>query len=156
MTTNRLTDAGALALNEKDPVTPVAKPPAAAGGKGLSARWLVLGVLALAVVVAALGPGVASVWETVQAQFDAWFGAGVSNTAQCQNVGRRPIELSLTYLPTYLLKAYCTDMATAKTHGAGGVYDLFKNFYTVAQLEAMNLWGKMDAKIASLGGCAHL
>jgi hypothetical protein len=91
-----------------------------------------------------------------QAQFDAWFGAGVSATDQCNNVGRRTVDLSLTWLPTYLLKAYCSDMAAGKTHANGSVYDIYKKLYTVAQLEAQNLWGKMDAKIASLGGCAHL
>ena len=60
------------------------------------------------------------------------------------------------YLPTYLLKAYCRDIANGKAHSSGEVYDLLKNFYTVPQLESMNLWGKMDNKIASLGGCSHL
>ena len=91
-----------------------------------------------------------------QAQFDAWFGAGVSAENQCKNVGRRPLELSLTYLPSYLLKAYCRDMAHGKNHANGEVFDMFKDLYTVAQLEAMNLWGKMDNRIASLGGCNHL
>ncbi len=91
-----------------------------------------------------------------QAQFDAWFGAAVPAAAQCNNVGRRTIDLSLTYLPGYLLKAYCRDMANGKSHSNGEVFDLFKNLYTIAQLEAMNLWGKMDNKIASLGGCSHL
>lgn len=91
-----------------------------------------------------------------QSQFDAWFGPAVSAASQCANVGRRTIDLSLIYLPTYLLKAYCQDIANGKTHSNGAVYDLFKNLYTVAQLEAMNLWAKMDNKIASLGGCSHL
>ncbi len=91
-----------------------------------------------------------------QAQFDGWFGAGVPSASQCDNVGRRTLDLSLTYLPTYLLKAYCQDIAGGKTHTNGAVFDLYKKLYTVAQLEAMNLWGKMDAKIASLGGCSHL
>jgi hypothetical protein len=91
-----------------------------------------------------------------QAQFDAWFGPAVSATSQCNNVGRRTLDLSLTYLPTYLLKAYCQDIAGGKTHSDGAVFNLYKNLYTVAQLEAINLWGKMDTKIASLGGCSHL
>lgn len=91
-----------------------------------------------------------------QAQFDGWFGAAVPSQSQCDNVGRRTIDLSLTYLPTYVLKAYCQDIAGGKTHANGAVFDIYKKLYTVAQLEAMNLWGKMDTKIASLGGCSHL
>jgi hypothetical protein len=91
-----------------------------------------------------------------QAKFAGWFGAGVSDADRSDNVGRRPVELSLTYLPTYLLKAYCQDMAGAKSHSNGAVFDIYKRYYSVPQLEAMNLWGKMDNKIASLGGCAHL
>lgn len=91
-----------------------------------------------------------------QAKFDAWFGAGVSNTDKGNNIGRRPVELALVYLPNYLLHAYCGDMAGGKGHGNGQVFDIFSRNYTVAQLEAEHLWEKMDAKIASFGGCAHV
>ena len=91
-----------------------------------------------------------------QAQFDGWFGPGVPNDTQCKNVGRRTRDLALTYLPTYLLKAYCRDITNGKTHANGEVFDLYKDLYTLAQLEAMNLWTKMDTKIASLGGCSEL
>jgi hypothetical protein len=91
-----------------------------------------------------------------QVQFDSWFGPAVPSATQCSNVGRRNTDLSLTYLPTYLLQAYCQDIVGGKTHSNGAVFDIYKKLYTVAQLEAMNLWGKMDTKIASLGGCSHL
>jgi hypothetical protein len=91
-----------------------------------------------------------------QTKFDSWFGAGVSATDKSNNVGRRTRELALTYLPNYLLHAYCGDITNGKTHANGGVFDIFSLNYTVAQLEANNLWTRMDTKIAGFGGCAHV
>jgi len=91
-----------------------------------------------------------------QATFDAWFGAGVSDADKSNNIGRRNRELAITYLPNYLLNAYCSDISNGKTHSNGQVYDIFSRHYSVSQLEAENLWGRMDAKIAGFGGCAHV
>ena len=91
-----------------------------------------------------------------QAKFNAWFGAGISDADKANNVGRRTRELAITYLPNYLLHAYCGDLAAGKSHGNGQVFGIFSLNYTVAQLEALNLWGRMDAKIAGFGGCAHV
>ncbi len=91
-----------------------------------------------------------------QTKFDAWFGAGVSAADKSNNIGRRTRELAITYLPNYLLHAYCGDLAAGKTHANGQVFSIFSVNYTVAQLEAGNLWGRMDAKIAGFGGCAHV
>jgi len=91
-----------------------------------------------------------------QAKFDAWFGAGVSATDKANNVGRRTRELAITYLPNYLLHAYCSDIANGKGHGNGQVFDTLSLNYTVAQLEAQALWTRMDAKLAGFGGCAHV
>lgn len=91
-----------------------------------------------------------------QAKFNSWFGPGVSETDKSNNIGRQPRELAITYLPNYLLHAYCVDLSTGKTHANGQVFDIFSRNYSVAQLEAENLWGRMDAKIASFGGCAHV
>jgi hypothetical protein len=91
-----------------------------------------------------------------QAKFDAWFGAGVSDAAKLANVGRRTRELAVAYLPNYLLHAYCHDQSVGAAHGAGQVFDIFTPNYTVAELEAVNLWTRMDAKIAGFGGCPHV
>lgn len=91
-----------------------------------------------------------------QATFDAWFGAGVSAADKLNNVGRRMRELAIIYLPNYLLHKYCSDIANGKTHANGEVFDTLSLNYTVAQLEAQNLWTRMDAKIAGFGGCAHV
>jgi len=90
------------------------------------------------------------------AKFDGWFGAGVSDTDKANNVGRRTRELAVTYLPNYLLHAYCSDITNGKGHGNGEVLATLSPNYTVAQLEAQNLWTRMDAKIAGFGGCAHV
>ena len=91
---------------------------------------------------------------TSKASFDAWFGPGVSDEAKLNNVGRRTLELAVEYLPNYLLHAYCSDQAAGAGHAGGEVADIFDGVYTVAQLEAQDLWGRMDAKLAALGGCA--
>ncbi|NTV21760.1 MAG: hypothetical protein HGA57_10365 [Chlorobium limicola] len=91
-----------------------------------------------------------------QSRFDAWFGAGVSAQKRDDNIGRRPRELALVHLPNYLLHAYCDDLHDGKSHGAGKVFEIFSRDCTVGELEAENLWARMDAKIAAFGGCAHV
>jgi hypothetical protein len=93
---------------------------------------------------------------TDAATFDSWFGAAVPAADQANNVGRRTVELALKYLPNYLLRAYCNDKALGKSHGNGAVFDIFGRNYTVAQLEAQNLWQRMDAKITGFGGCNNV
>jgi hypothetical protein len=90
-----------------------------------------------------------------QAKFDSWFGSGVSEEAKCKHIGKRTQELAIQYLPTRMLRQYCDDQAAGKSH-ADGVVAGSMPAYTVAQLEAHHLWSKMDAKIASLGGCDHV
>ena len=90
-----------------------------------------------------------------QSEFDAWFGTSVPTTNQCQNIGRRPTDLALEYLPNYLLKAHCDDIANGKSHSDGKVFDLFKRYYAVTELEGKQFWERMDSKIAALGGCAN-
>ena len=91
-----------------------------------------------------------------QAKFDAWFGPSAGETAKSNNIGRRTRELAITYLPNYLLHAYCHDVSAGKVHGNGEVFDIFSRNYTVTQLEAEHLWSRMDSKIAGFGGCAHV
>ncbi|GAB3321218.1 hypothetical protein GCM10027299_15380 [Larkinella ripae] len=91
-----------------------------------------------------------------QTLFDQWFGSAVSDQQKDNNIGRRPVELALLYLPTYLLKTYCNDKAAGKSHAGGAVFELFSRYYTVAELEALTLWTRMDTQIAQLGGCAQI
>lgn len=91
-----------------------------------------------------------------QATYDAWFGPAVSDTDQSNNIGRRLLELALVYLPDYLLRAYCHDIANRRGHGDGDVFAIFSRNYTVSELEREDLWARMDAKIAGFGGCGHI
>jgi len=91
-----------------------------------------------------------------QSIFDVWYGPGVSAEKRKDNIGRRPRELALVHLPNYLLHAYCDDLHDGKSHGAGKVYEIFSSDYSVVELETLNLWTRMDAKIAGFGGCAHV
>jgi hypothetical protein len=91
-----------------------------------------------------------------QARFDQWFGAAVPNDQICRNVGRQPRQLSVTYLPTYLLRQHCSDLAAGRSHADSQVFETLRDTFTLAELEAGDLWGRMDAKIASFGGCASL
>jgi hypothetical protein len=91
---------------------------------------------------------------TDETKFNAWFGPGVSDADKAKNVGRRTLELALVYLPNYLLHAHCADQAAGTGHGSGQVFGIFSNVYTVDELEALDLWTRMDAKIAGFGGCA--
>lgn len=91
-----------------------------------------------------------------QAKFDAWFGSGVAESDAANNIGRRVYELAVQYLPDMLLRAHCRDLAAGKPHATSEVYDLLKRHYSVAELEATNLWTRLDAKVASFGGCSNI
>ncbi|HEX8694734.1 MAG TPA: hypothetical protein VF746_20075 [Longimicrobium sp.] len=90
-----------------------------------------------------------------QARFDAWFGAGVPDAQKSNNVGRRPRELAIQHLPNYLLREHCEDLAANRPHTESEVLETLRN-WTVAELEAAQLWQRMDAKIAGMGGCANV
>lgn len=91
-----------------------------------------------------------------QSKFDAWLGRGATEEERCNNVGRQVFELALTHLPDYLLHIRCEDIAADLSRPESGVFDTFIRFYTVAELEEVNLWERLDAKIESFGGCEHL
>ena len=89
-----------------------------------------------------------------QAEHDAWYGDDVPEKKKYNNVGRRPIELAIDYLPMPVLWAYCHDRAAGRSHADGEVYnEIFKPVYTLAELSAAHLWKRMDEKIAALGLC---
>lgn len=96
-----------------------------------------------------------------QTKFTAWFGSNVAPLTQQDNVGRRCTELALQYLTDWILKLRCNDLAQGVTNeAASSVYNdsslkLFK-FYSLPDLQAMNLWSKLDAKIAAKGGCSSI
>ncbi|MGC2626380.1 MAG: hypothetical protein WA269_06040 [Candidatus Udaeobacter sp.] len=91
-----------------------------------------------------------------QTTYDSWFGAGVSESKRNKNVGRRTVELAIQYLPLVLLRLYCDDQAAGRSHANGNVAASLHPF-TIAELDAFDLWSRMDTQIAaSYGGCAQL
>jgi hypothetical protein len=88
------------------------------------------------------------------ATHDAWFGPMLTDAQKNANVGRRLKEVAVAYVPLGLLISYIYDQQMNFSHAAGTVASSLSGVYTVAQLEAMNLWQKMDGKIVVLGGAA--
>jgi hypothetical protein len=72
------------------------------------------------------------------------------------NVGRRVLDVGIKYLSNDLLRDYCADQAAGTPKASGQVAGDFAGVYTVAELEAQNLWSRMDTKLSSLGGCGHV
>lgn len=89
-----------------------------------------------------------------RATYNSWFAAGMPNPDL--NIGRQVYELALKYLPDRLLHYHCGDIAAGRNHAASDVYSAFSRWYSVAELEAMNLWARLDEKIASFGGCDYI
>jgi hypothetical protein len=50
----------------------------------------------------------------------------------------------------------CADITAGLSRAESGVLDSFRRFYTLAELEEINLWERLDAKIESFGGCEHV
>lgn len=86
-------------------------------------------------------------------QWEQWFGANVDADTSKHNVGRRPAEIGVEYLSDWLLKAYCDDLASNATHADGKVAESLSYSYSLAELEAMQLWDKLAAKAAATGYC---
>jgi hypothetical protein len=89
-----------------------------------------------------------------QPKFDAWFGPTVNDP--CANVGRQSSKLAVEYLPYALLELYCADLKANKTHANGSVFAALQKHYTLAELDAEDIWLRMDAKIQTLGGCQNI
>jgi hypothetical protein len=72
----------------------------------------------------------------------------------CQNVGRRVIDLAVWHISDALLYYYCADKANGLDHASGQVFALFSpHGYTVAGLEATNLWERLAAEAQLQGKC---
>lgn len=85
------------------------------------------------------------------AHYEQLFGAKVSAKDAATHVGGRTRELALEHLPLQLLNHYLDDQNHGKNHADGEVAKEFRE-QSVPQLEALNLWSRMDARIAELGG----
>ena len=74
------------------------------------------------------------------------------------NVGRRPLELAIDYIPDDWPLKYCADEANGLSHANGQIYGEFLNpgegyVFTVAELESRGLWTRLAAKAAQQGLC---
>ena len=87
-------------------------------------------------------------------QYNEWFGPSVDPIVSYNNLGRRPAELAVQYQSDYLLDLYCNDTAASLDHASGKVYEVLKTFYTVADLEAQQLWDKLATKAVATNWCA--
>ena len=92
--------------------------------------------------------------------YSEWFNASNSFDENLNNVGRRETELGVKYLPQWLLRVRCGDIASGVSNADSWVYRPgtagIGKYWTVAELEAMNFWERMDAKIAQYGGCSKI
>lgn len=92
-----------------------------------------------------------------QATFDTRFGRSVSDEEQLNNIDRRSNELGIKYLPLSWLREYCReDFNRGIPYAESYIYTDWSGLdrnYTVEELQSVNFWGRMEAKINSLGGC---
>ena len=79
-----------------------------------------------------------------------WFETGDQQTS-CDNVGRRPVELGVWYLGEYIVGQYCADVLNGRDHASGKVYEHYSKYYSVAQLEATQLWERLAAAAPTSG-----
>ena len=90
--------------------------------------------------------------------YQEWFNESNSSEENLRNVGRRVTELGVEYLPQSLLQARCSDLANGLSNEDSYVYSPqfagIGNFWTVEELEEMDFWERMDAKIEEYGGCS--
>lgn len=64
------------------------------------------------------------------------------------------LELAIQYLPNVLVHHHCYDLAHGLGHANSTVFtsDFQNSQYTVADLEAAQLWQRLNAKTTQLGG----
>ncbi len=93
-----------------------------------------------------------------EATYQEWFSESNSDEENLNNVGRRTTELAVKYLSPSLLRLRCDDLAHGRSNEESEVYRPGSagvgRYWTVAELEAMRFWERMDAKITQYGGCS--
>jgi hypothetical protein len=92
-----------------------------------------------------------------RATYEGWFGSAVPADRQCLNLDRRMTELALrTPNSDFLLSLRCDDLARGRSNADSRVYEMFRGSYSLAELDAMSLWPRLDDEIARRGGCAGI
>jgi hypothetical protein len=88
-----------------------------------------------------------------KAQYDIWFPPGAAPGAgELGNVGRAVTEAAIKHLSIALLDDYAQDLIAGRSRETGKVLQAFKDKYTLGALEAAQLWQRLDARLAELGG----
>jgi hypothetical protein len=88
-----------------------------------------------------------------KAQYDIWFPPGAAPVAgELANVGRGVAEAAIKFLPIGLLDDYAQDVMARRSRETGKVFQAFKDKYALPALEAAQLWQRLDARLAELGG----
>jgi len=86
-----------------------------------------------------------------QNTFDQWFGPQLSVDEAYDNVGRRPAELAVQYLPDYLLHKYYLDDQDGLAPQDGRVYKALQQFYPNFNDLYPDLWDRMTDKLLTFG-----
>ena len=86
--------------------------------------------------------------------YNAWLGPLASNPLP--NVGRQALVAGLRYLSPMLLRTYEKDKANGVSHANGEVFGIFRNAFSLQELEASRLWERMDAELANGSGSSPL
>lgn len=72
----------------------------------------------------------------------------------CGNVGRRVAQIAIDWLPDSLVHDYCDDVWNGASHAEGEVFQWFSLWYTLADLESTDLWGRLADRATDLGFCS--
>jgi hypothetical protein len=88
------------------------------------------------------------------AKYNQLFPAGQSGPACKKQIGVQVANVAIEYGSDYLLNDYCHDLAGNKTHANGQVYQDLSDYYTLSQLESMQLWQILQFKQLATNWCA--
>ncbi|MBW2305978.1 MAG: hypothetical protein JRG73_03500 [Deltaproteobacteria bacterium] len=85
-----------------------------------------------------------------QTTYTNWFEGDPGEA--CDNIARRPVELAVWWLPDRIVYKYCNDIYYNLDHASGSVYqNYYSRYYTVEELEATDLWGRLSQQATALG-----
>jgi alpha-tubulin suppressor-like RCC1 family protein len=87
---------------------------------------------------------------------EAWFGSNVDYETAKVNIDRLEIALAVEFLSVGLLRRHCKDLETGAAPKDSEVYAALKKYWTLDELLDMDLWGKMNDKLETLGGCSAI
>lgn len=89
--------------------------------------------------------------------FLEWFGSQTTKEERGKNISRRSKELDVKYLTYAIVNRWCQDIKEGNSIPDGQVYAEIKDYYTLQELNEMQLWQKLAAKVETLKyGCNEL